>query len=75
MKKLLTVLTAASLALPAAATATTPNESLMTDVPGFGLSRFETVSFCLTETKVNRYQDIITDTEVETFSTCMTDLT
>ena len=75
MKKLLTVLTAAALALPAAATATTPDNGLMTSVPGFGASRVETVSYCLTEARVTRYQDLITDTEVETFAGCMKDLT
>ena len=75
MKKLLTVLTAASLALPAAATATTADTGLMTDVPGWGASRVETVSYCLTEARVTRYQDLGTDTEVETFAACMKDLT
>ena len=75
MKKLLTVLTAASLALPAAATATTADTGLMTNVPGWGASRVETVSYCLTEARVTRYQDLITDTEVETFAACMKDLT
>ena len=75
MKKLLTVLTAASLALPAAATATTADTGLMTDVPGWGASRVETVSYCLTEARVTRYQDLGTDTEVETVAACMKDLT
>ena len=75
MKKLLTVLTAASLALPAAATATTADTGLMTDVPGWGASRVETVSYCLSEARVTRYQDLGTDTEVETFAACMKDLT
>ena len=75
MKKLLTAFTALSLALPAAATATTADTGLMTDVPGWGASRMETVSYCLTEARVTRYQDLITDTEVETFAGCMKDLT
>jgi hypothetical protein len=75
MKKLLTALTAAALTLPAAATATTPDKGLMTDVPGWGASRVETVSYCLTEARVTRYQDLITDTEVEVFAGCMRDLT
>ena len=75
MKKLLTAFTALSLALPAAATATTADTGLMTDVPGWGASRVETVSYCLTEARVTRYQDLITDTEVETFAGCMKDLT
>jgi hypothetical protein len=75
MKKLLTAFTALTLALPAAATATTPDNGLMTSVPGFGASRVETVSYCLTEARVTRYQDLITDTEVEVFAGCMRDLT
>jgi hypothetical protein len=75
MKKLLTAFTALTLALPAAATATTPDNGLMTSVPGFGASRVETVSYCLTEARVTRYQDLGTDTEVETFAGCMKDLT
>jgi hypothetical protein len=47
----------------------------MTDVPGWGASRVETVSYCLTEARVTRYQDLITDTEVEVFAGCMKDLT
>jgi hypothetical protein len=75
MKKLLTAFTALTLALPAAATATTPDSGLMTSVPGFGASRVETVSYCLTEARVTRYQDLGTDLEVETFAGCMKDLT
>ena len=75
MKKLLTAFTALSLALPAAATATTPDNGLMTSVPGWGASRVETVSFCLGEAGVSRYQDLGTDTQVETFAGCMRDLT
>jgi len=47
------------------------DNGLMTNVPGFGSSRVETVSFCLTDANVTRYQDLITDTQVETFGTCM----
>jgi len=75
MKKLLTAFTALTLALPAAATATTPDNGLMTSMPGFGASRVETVSYCLTEARVTRYQDLGTDLEVETFAGCMKDLT
>jgi hypothetical protein len=47
------------------------DNALMTNVPGFGSSRVETVSFCLTDTGVTRYQDVITDTQVETFGACL----
>ena len=47
------------------------DNGLMTNVPGFGSSRVETVSFCLTDTGVTRYQDVITDTQVETFGRCL----
>jgi hypothetical protein len=48
---------------------------LMTDVPGFGASRVETVSFCLTDAQVTKFQDLITDTQVEVFGACMEDNT
>ena len=44
---------------------------LMVNVPIFGNSRFETVSFCLSESKVDKYQNLITDTEFQTFNECM----
>ena len=47
------------------------DNGLMTNVPGFGSSRVETVSFCLTDANVTRYQDLITDTQVEVFGACM----
>ena len=47
------------------------DNGLMTTVPGFGPSRVETVSFCLTDAQVTKYQDIITDTQVEVFGACL----
>ena len=47
------------------------DNALMTNVPGFGSSRVETVSFCLTDANVTKYQDLITDTQVEVFGACL----
>ena len=47
----------------------------MVNVPNFGYSRYETVSFCLTDANVVKYQDLTTDMEWETFSSCMTENT
>jgi hypothetical protein len=52
-----------------------PSDVLLTSVPGFGPSRVETVSYCLNDAGVDRYEDLGTDTEVERFGRCMTDLT
>lgn len=77
MKKILSVLAIVVVAMPAVAT---PNRvaignGLMANVPGFGYSRVETVSFCLNHVGVDRYQDLLTDSEVEGFGACMTDNT
>jgi hypothetical protein len=47
------------------------DNGLMVEVPYFGKSRFETVAFCLNESKVDKYQNLITDTQFETFGNCM----
>ncbi len=47
------------------------DNGLMADVPGHGLSRIETIAFCLEETGVARYQDLITDSHFEGFSGCL----
>jgi hypothetical protein len=70
MKKILSVLAIVAVAMPVAAT---PNR--VANVPGFGYSRVETVSFCLNHVGVDRYQDLLTDSEVEGFGACMTDNT
>ncbi len=51
------------------------DNGLMTEVPGFGSSRVETVAFCLEETGAPRYQDLITDSQFETFGACLTEQT
>ena len=51
------------------------DNGLMTNVPGFGKSRVETVSYCLTEAQVTKYQDLVTDTQTQTFGRCMSDNT
>jgi hypothetical protein len=62
------------LAHPATATQITDN-GLMADVPGHGPSRVETVTFCLEEAGVGRYQDLFTDSQVERFSACLSNQT
>ena len=75
MKKQLLLAAAAVLALPALATPVPPlpplDNGLTTTVPRFGISRVETVSMCLTDAGVQRYQDLITDVQFDTFSACM----
>jgi hypothetical protein len=51
------------------------DNGLMTTVPGYGNSRVETVSFCLTDANVTKYQDLITDSQVQAFGACMKDNT
>ena len=47
------------------------DKGLMVNVPNFGNSRFETVAFCLQQSKVDKYQNLQTDLQFETFSGCM----
>jgi hypothetical protein len=51
------------------------DNGLVTNVPGFGTSRVETVSFCINEAGVTKYQDLVTDSHFETFANCMTENT
>jgi hypothetical protein len=51
------------------------DNALMTTVPGYGQSRVETVSFCLTDAGVTKYQDLITDSQVQAFGACLKDNT
>ena len=51
------------------------DNGLMTNVPNFGPSRVETVSFCLEGAGVDKYQDLITDSHFETFEACMVEHT
>jgi hypothetical protein len=74
-KQLLFALAVGAAALPALATPVPPlpplDNGLTTTVPRFGISRVETVSMCLTDAGVQRYQDLITDMQFDTFSACM----
>lgn len=47
------------------------DNGLMVPVPGYGWSRVETVSVCLEDAGVARFQDLITDTHFETFNGCL----
>ena len=51
------------------------DNGLMTNVPTVGYSRVETVSMCLQDAKVKVYQDLMTDSQFETFNTCLHDNT
>ena len=51
------------------------DNGLMTNVPAVGYSRVESVDFCLTDVKVKKYQDLITDEQFENFNKCLVDLT
>jgi hypothetical protein len=51
------------------------DNGLMVEVPYFGKSRFETVAFCLQQSKVDKYQNLITDTQFEVFGSCMVENT
>ena len=75
MKKLLSALTLLALGAPALATPVAYDNGLMANVPGYGWSRVETVTFCLGEVGVDKYQDLLTDTEFETFGACLEDNT
>ena len=66
---------AATTVLPASATPLAVDNGLMADVPNIGPSRVETISFCLTESGVDKYQDLITDMEFDTFTACMHEMT
>jgi hypothetical protein len=77
MNKLFAILSTLALTLPTAALATprAVDNGLMTDVPGYGPSRVETVTFCLNEVGVDTYQNLVTDTEVEAFGACLVEMT
>ena len=51
------------------------DNGLMVNVPTVGYSRVESVDFCLTDVKVKKYQDLVTDDQFETFNKCLVDLT
>lgn len=47
------------------------DNGLMVNVPGYGYSRVETVSFCLGQVGVDKYQDLITDSDYSKFGACL----
>lgn len=51
------------------------DSGLMTNVPNIGPSRIESVSYCLNSVGVDKYQDLITDSEFSSFEGCLRDLT
>jgi hypothetical protein len=51
------------------------DKGLMVNVPGIGYSRVETLTFCLNVTGVDKYQDLLTDSEFLAFEDCMADNT
>jgi hypothetical protein len=64
-----------ALLLAAVSTPSAIDNGLMTNVPNIGPSRIESVSYCLKFVGVDKYQDLITDSEFSTFEGCLTDLT
>ena len=51
-----------------------PN-GLMVNVPNVGLSRVESLNYCIKNVGVDKYQDLITDSDFVNFERCMLDLT
>jgi hypothetical protein len=51
------------------------DNGLMTNVPNIGPSRIESVNYCLNDVGVDRYQDLITDSDFVNFEGCLRDLT
>ena len=50
------------------------DNGLMTNVPNIGPSRIESVNYCLKDVGVDRYQDLMTDSEFVDFERCLQDL-
>ena len=73
MIKQLTV--ALALALPASATPRAVDNGLMVNVPNVGPSRVESLNYCIKNVGVDKYQDLITDSDFVNFERCMLDLT
>jgi hypothetical protein len=75
--KLFALLSTVALALPVSANATPRaiDNGLMVYVPNVGLSRIETVTFCLNEGGVDNYQDLITDSDFVNFERCLIEMT
>ena len=51
-----------------------PN-GLMVNVPNVGPSRVESLNYCIKDVGVDKYQDLITDSDFVNFERCMLDLT
>jgi hypothetical protein len=51
------------------------DNGLMVSVPNVGLSRVESLNYCLKDVGVDKYQDLITDSDFVNFERCMVDLT
>lgn len=76
MKKFIVVAALIALrAMPAGATPRAVDNGLMTDVPNIGYSRIETVNFCLGEVGVEKYQDLLTDSDFANFEACLVEMT
>jgi len=50
------------------------DNGLVANVPNVGLSRVESVSYCLKDVGVDRYQDLITDSDFVNFEACLLSL-
>jgi hypothetical protein len=61
--------------LAAVSTPSAIDNGLMVTVPNIGPSRIESVSYCLKSVGVDKYQDLITDSEFSNFEGCLRDLT
>jgi|694.fasta_scaffold60228_5 hypothetical protein len=79
MKATLFALASLAVAVPALALPVPPrlavDNGLMVNVPNLGYSRIETVTFCLEEAGVGKYQDLQTDSHFEYFEGCMVEHT
>jgi hypothetical protein len=79
MKAILFILSALTLAVPPLALPAPPrlavDRGLMVNVPNLGYSRIETVNFCVKDAGVDKYQDLMTDMEFQTFERCMMEMT
>jgi hypothetical protein len=75
MLKLALALATVALALPASATPRAVDNGLMVNVPNVGPSRVESLNYCIKDVGVDKYQDLITDSDFVNFERCMLDLT
>jgi hypothetical protein len=61
--------------LAAVSTPSAIDNGLMVTVPNIGPSRIESVSYCLKFVGVDKYRDLLTDSDFSQFEGCLTDLT